>query len=108
MNDIPDQPDWPAASRRDDPTTSHESERTITESGARKSHLDAILTRLRQGPATNVEVGSIGGLNYKARISDIRKMLPSGWVIRCELRRGKGKPNLYHLERWTHQRARLF
>ena len=51
----------------------------------------AILSRLRQGPATNVELAAIS-LNYRARISDLRKY---GTGVRCDRR--VGGVNVYRL-----------
>lgn len=51
----------------------------------------AILSRLRQGPATNVELAAIS-LNYRARISDLRAY---GFRIVCT--RGVGGLNVYRL-----------
>jgi biotin operon repressor len=44
----------------------------------RSKHSYSILRRLQDGPASNHELASIGGLNYRARVSDLRA---SGWVI---------------------------
>lgn len=50
-----------------------------------------ILTRLKEGPATNTELASIS-LKYTSRISDLRA---AGYVIQC-LRR-QGGVNVYVL-----------
>ena len=45
---------------------------------------DAVLSRLRRGPATNTELAAIS-LKYTSRISDLRKILdPMGMAIVCQ------------------------
>lgn len=51
----------------------------------------AILARLKQGPATNVELAAMA-LKYGGRISDLRA---AGYRIECE--RGEGGINTYRL-----------
>lgn len=62
-----------------------------------------ILDRLRQGPATNVELAEIS-LKYTSRISDVRSWLESntGETITCQ--RGKSGVNIYGIERKEHGR----
>lgn len=51
----------------------------------------AILDRLRQGPATNVELAAIS-LKYTSRLSDLRA---AGYAVSCH--RGEGGVNTYRL-----------
>ena len=53
----------------------------VNHSGSRSRLSDAILSRLRVGPAKNAELASLGGLNYRARVSDLRA---DGWAIEVD------------------------
>lgn len=59
--------------RRTDPPTSHEAARQVVESGSASACKAAVLARLQLGPATSVELAALPGLNYRARISDLRR-----------------------------------
>ena len=58
----------------------------------------AILARLREGPATNVELVSIV-LNYRARISEIRAWLKNNKDETIVCVKGTGGLNSYRIER---------
>ena len=70
----------PAVSRARDPETSKVAERDLNRSGRRPTQIDALLGRLRLGPATNRELVGIA-INYRARVSDARSL---GHVIEVE------------------------
>lgn len=54
----------------------------------------AILARLREGPASNVELSGMA-LNYTARISDLRR---TGFTIACVGRDRKAGTSWYELK----------
>ena len=54
---------------------------TPTEQERRMSKRQAVLERLRQGPATNIELTAVGGLRYNARRFELEK---AGYKFRKE------------------------
>lgn len=80
------------ASRRTDPDTSRAAEASMNKSRRRQTQLDAILARLRRGPATNAQLAALS-LKYTGRISDLRAL---GHDIRCE-RQGDDGTTTYML-----------
>ncbi len=58
-------------SRATDPATSHIAEDDYKASGAQESQAEAILARLRRGPAGAGELAQLA-LKYTSRISDLR------------------------------------
>lgn len=80
--------------RHTDPATSQVAARKVKRTGRRKGQAAAILARLREGPATNVDLAGLA-LNYRARISDLRD---AGYVIRVTVKVAGTSLNMYRLE----------
>lgn len=96
LRDIPGQMDLfggPPVARSCDPDSSHEAALRLERSGRRGSQKYAVLERLTQGPASNVELAGLC-LKYTGRISDLRA---EGYPIRCVRQRDTGA-TLYVLD----------
>jgi len=65
--------------------------RTHAEKVRHVGHLERLLVRLKQGPATALDLIQVAGVNYRARVTEARQ---AGWRIDCE-RTPTG--NVYHL-----------
>jgi len=61
---------------------------------------ERILARLREGPATNVELAAVS-LKYTGRISDIRAWLEKHRSQTVVCRKGKGGLNTYEITKGT-------
>ena len=65
----------------------------------RMSAAASIIERLKLGPATSHELMRLGGLNYRARVSDARRL---GFDIVCRAHPTQDGINLYTLKEARH------